>query len=183
MQVCPMCASQVRYCVSAVALCLAASLAQAESLTVCNQGSSRMAFAYWTEQGANPFSPECQLRRSGCVVRGRGWFSMDPGSCELVAVGDGWRAWFSVHQWAKSNGEWRLMPFRPGDLPSIEESGSTGISNTFLCGTLGAGFDRTFQGNVQEAIQEVCTSGLERVPVNMLAQTGRKTHFKVNLSN
>ena len=152
----------------------------AGQVTMCNEGRVNIIYAAWREVGESIFFPDCELTQKKCSVDAGGWTLVKPGNCGTVEVGTAWSAYVSIYY--RKADRWVLAsyPLKP-KWAQGREPGMSGTTNLSLCGKQDK-FSRRASGTLDQAFNETCRAGMEKIPINGVVRSAPDTEFTITVN-
>lgn len=150
---------------------------------LCNGRNTEIVFAVIHETSDRP-DASCDLQPSGCSVALQGWYTLKPGVCTDVDLGNGWETYLSV--FVK---ETAASPYRPEAFP-VNESfykdrnvKNSGVLNVATCMPVGA-FKRKLPGRLAPLLNSAvpCAPGEALHPLNLVVRGAPDAEVVVTLN-
>ncbi|MDN8618866.1 hypothetical protein [Variovorax ginsengisoli] len=126
----------------------------------------------------------CELQPSQCQVTLQGWYTMGPGACVNVDVGDRWESYLSIFVKDTADG-----PYRPESFPVNDrfyrdrDEKNAGVVGVAVCMPVGP-FRKKVPGTLAPLLKSAtaCGAGEALHPVNLVMRSGPETHVVVTLN-
>lgn len=148
---------------------------------LCNGRQTDIVFAVIHE---NSDDSRCELQGSYCSVTLQGWYTMRPGVCMDVDVGNQWESYLSIFVKDTAAGQYRPETFPVNDrFYRDRNEKSSGVVNVTACMPVGP-FKKKLPGALAPMLNSAvaCDPGEALHPVNYVMRGGPDTHVMVTLN-
>ncbi len=150
---------------------------------LCNGRQTDVVFAVIHESSGDSGS-RCELQGSQCYVTLQGWYTMRPGACMDVDVGNRWESYLSIFVKDTADG-----PYRPETFPvnnrfhEDTKEMNSGVVNVTACMPVGP-FKKKLPGALAPMLNSAvsCDPGEALHPINYVMRGGPQTHVVVTLN-
>lgn len=149
---------------------------------LCNGRQTDIVFAFIHENSDD--SRRCELQESRCYVTLQGWYTMRPGVCMNVDVGNGWQTYLSIFVKDTAAGPYRPEIFPVNDkFYEDRDEKNSGVVNTSVCMPVGP-FKKKLPGGLAPALNPTvpCAPGEALHSVNYIIRSGPETHVIITLN-
>ena len=150
---------------------------------LCNGRQTDIVFAVIHENSDDSGS-RCELQGSRCYVTLQGWYTMRPGVCMDVDVGNQWEAYLSIFVKDTAAGQYRPETFPVNDrFYKDRNEKNSGVVNVTTCMPVGS-FKKKLPGALAPMLNSAvaCDPGEALYPVNYVMRGGPQTHVVVTLN-
>jgi len=150
---------------------------------LCNGRQTDIVFAAIHENSDDP-DVRCELQRSRCSVTLQGWYTLKPGVCMDVDVGNRWESYLSIFVKDTAEGQFRPEAFPVNDrFYKDRNQKNSGVVNVTACMPVGP-FKKKLPGALAPMLSSAvaCDSGEALHPVNYVMRGGPDTHIMVTLN-
>jgi hypothetical protein len=150
---------------------------------LCNGRQSDIVFAM-IHENSNDSDARCELQRSRCYVTFQGWYTLRPGVCMEVAVGNRWESYLSIFVKDTADGQYRPEAFPVNDRFHKDRNEKySGVVNVNVCMPVGP-FRKQLPGALTPMLNPVvaCESGEALHPINYVMRSEPDTHVVVTLN-
>ena len=122
--------------IASIVLLLSAVASHADAAgtnKLCNGRQTDVIFAMIHET-SNDSDASCERQRSQCTVTLQGWYTLKPGVCMEVAVGDRWESFLSIFVKDAPDGRYRPEIFPVNDrFRRDRNEKNSGVVNVNVC--------------------------------------------------
>ncbi|MDM0047621.1 hypothetical protein [Variovorax sp. J22R115] len=150
---------------------------------LCNGRQTDVVFAVIHEH-SDDSDARCELQRSQCYVTLQGWYTMRPGACMNVDVGNRWESYLSIFVKDTADGQYRPETFPVHNRFYTDRNEmNSGVVNVTACMPVGP-FEKKVPGTLAPVLNPVvaCAPGEALHPVNYVMRGGPETHVMVTLN-
>ena len=150
---------------------------------LCNGRQTDIVFGVIHENSSDSNS-RCELQGSQCNVTLQGWYTMRPGACMDVDVGNRWESYLSIFVKDTAAGQYRPEAFPVNDrFYEDATEKSSGVVNVTACMPVGP-FKKKVPGALAPMLNSAvaCDPGEAPHPVNFVMRGGPQTHVVVTLN-
>ncbi|CAN7761824.1 hypothetical protein LJR290_007123 [Variovorax sp. LjRoot290] len=150
---------------------------------LCNGRQTDIVFAVIHENSDDSGS-RCELQGSRCYVTLQGWYTMRPGVCMDVDVGNQWESYLSIFVKDTAAGQYRPETFPVNDrFYKDRNEKNSGVVDVTACMPVGP-FKKKLPGALAPMLNSAvaCDPGEALHPVNYVMRGGPQTHVVVTLN-
>ena len=150
---------------------------------LCNGRQTDIVFAVIHENSDDSGS-RCELQGSRCSVTLQGWYTMSPGACMNVDVGNQWESYLSIFVKDTAAGPYRPETFPVNDrFYKDRNEKNSGVVNVTACMPVGP-FKKKLPGALAPMLHSevACGPGETLYPVNYAMRSGPQTKVVVTLN-
>ncbi|MDM0078843.1 hypothetical protein QTH90_30860 [Variovorax sp. J2P1-59] len=150
---------------------------------LCNGRQTDVVFAVIHERSDDSAS-RCDLQGSRCYVSLQGWYTMKPGACMDVDVGNRWESYLSIFVKDAAAGQYRPEIFPVNDwFYKDSDVKNSGVVNVTACMPVGP-FKKKQPGALALVLNSAvaCDPGEALHPVNFVIRGGPETYVMVTLN-
>jgi hypothetical protein len=150
---------------------------------LCNGRQTDIVFAV-VHENLDDSGPTCELQGSRCSVTLQGWYTMRPGACMDVDVGNQWESYLSIFVKDTAAEQYRPETFPVNDRFYKDRSEkNSGVVNVTACMPVGS-FKKKLPGALAPKLNSAvaCEPGEAQYPVNFVMRGGPQTHVVVTLN-
>jgi hypothetical protein len=167
-----------------VLLCAVASHAGATGTNkLCNGRQTDIVFAVIHESSEDS-NARCEVQGSRCYVTLQGWYTMKPGVCMDVDVGNRWESYLSIFVKDTAGGRYRPETFPVNDRFSKDRNEkNSGVVDVTACMPVGP-FKKKLPGALAPMLHSAaaCDPGEALHPINYVMRGGPEMHVMVTLN-
>lgn len=150
---------------------------------LCNGRQTDIVFAV-IHENLDDSGSRCDVEGSRCSVTLQGWYTMRPGACMNVDVGNQWESYLSIFVKDTAAGEYRPETFPVNDrfYKDMNEKNS-GVVNVTACMPVES-FKKRLPGALAPMLNSAvaCGRGEALYPVNYVMRSGPQTNVVVTLN-
>ena len=150
---------------------------------LCNGRQTDIVFAV-IHENLDDSGSRCDVQGSRCSVTLQGWYTMKPGACMDVDVGNQWESYLSIFVKDTAAGQYRPETFPVNDrFYKDRNEKNSGVVNVTACMPAGP-FKKKLPGALAPMLNSAvaCDPGETPHPVNYVMRGGPQTNVVVTLN-